>query len=71
MITGPARPDRQWPIACHDAAGRSCELAVFGDLGRVVLLFPPGEFAVLTTTAVDQLRQAMSEAAAGSKADRS
>jgi hypothetical protein len=63
MTTEPTRPDKQWPIPCRDAAGRTRELSVFGDLGRAVLIFPPGEFAVLTTTAVAQLRHAMHQAA--------
>ena len=39
---------RQWRIRCQDVANRERFLTLFVEHGRVVLVGPPGESAVLT-----------------------
>lgn len=56
------RPDRL--IGCRDLAGHRCEIIVFADQGRVVLIAPAGETAVLTTTQSGRLRAALRDAIA-------
>jgi hypothetical protein len=46
-------------IRCQDLAGRRHELIVFVDCGRVVLIAPPAETAVLTPEQVGALRAAL------------
>ncbi len=52
----------EWTVACRDLAGRRRELTVFVNAGRVVLIAPPGEAAVLTSLDVGRLRAALREA---------
>ena len=49
-------------ISCRDVAGRRRDIIVFADRGRVVMLSPPGETAVLTPVEVGRLRSALREA---------
>jgi hypothetical protein len=58
----PAR-SRQWRIRCQDVANRERFLTLFVEHGRVVLVGPPGESAVLTPGQLGQLRTALQEAA--------
>jgi hypothetical protein len=58
----PAR-SRQWRIRCQDVANRERFLTVFVEHGRVVLVGPPGESAVLSAGQLGQLRTALQEAA--------
>lgn len=58
----PAR-SRQWRIRCQDVANRERLLTLFVEHGRVVLVGPPGESAVLTPGQLGQLRTALQEAA--------
>ena len=58
----PAGP-RQWRVRCQDAADRERFVTVFVEHGRVVLVGPPGEAAVLTPGQLGQLRTALQEAA--------
>ena len=58
----PAR-SRQWRIRCQDVANRERFLTLFVEHGRVVLVGPPGESAVLTAGQLGQLRTALQEAA--------
>ncbi|WP_157433912.1 MULTISPECIES: hypothetical protein [Actinoalloteichus] len=44
-------------------ANRACVITVLVDHGRVVLLGPPGETAVLTASEVSRLRTVLQEAA--------
>ena len=53
----------EWRIRCHDVVSRERCLTVLVDKGRVLLVGPPGETAVLTTEQLDQLRNALEEAA--------
>ncbi len=53
---------REWSIACRDVAGRRRDLVVFVRQGRVVLVAPPGETAVLAPLDVGRLRAALREA---------
>jgi len=49
-------------ISCRDVAGRRRDIIVFTDRGRVVMVSPPGETAVLTTLEVGRLRAALRDA---------
>jgi hypothetical protein len=72
LVTAPARRapvlgtrgrPRQWRIRCQDVANRERFLTLFVEHGRVVLVGPPGESAVLTAGQLGQLRVAPQEAA--------
>ena len=54
---------RQWRIRCQDVANRERFLTVLVEHGRVVLVGPPGETAVLTSGQLGQLRAVLHEAA--------
>jgi hypothetical protein len=54
---------RQWRIHCRDVASRERFLTVLVEHGRVVLVGPPGETAVLTAGQLGQLRAVLQEAA--------
>lgn len=58
----PAR-SRHWRIRCQDVTDRERFLTLFVEHGRVVLVGPPGESAVLTPGQLGQLRTALQEAA--------
>ncbi|HEX2130525.1 MAG TPA: hypothetical protein VHH15_03130 [Actinophytocola sp.] len=53
---------KEWAIACRDVAGRRRDLTVFVRQGRVVLVAPPGETAVLAPLDVGRLRAALRDA---------
>lgn len=53
---------KEWSIACRDVAGRRRDLTVFVRQGRVVLVAPPGETAVLAPLDVGRLRAALRDA---------
>lgn len=72
LVTAPTRPaqvlggpgrSRQWRIRCQDVANRERFLTLFVEHGKVVLVGPPGESAVLTPAQLGQLRAALQEAA--------
>jgi hypothetical protein len=50
-------------VRCQDVANRERFLTLFVEHGRVVLVGPPGESAVLTPAQLTQLRSALQEAA--------
>ncbi|AOS60891.1 hypothetical protein [Actinoalloteichus hymeniacidonis] len=52
-----------WLVDCRDVANRPCVITVLVDNGKVVLLGPPGETAVLTQAEVGRLRTVLQEAA--------
>ncbi len=54
---------RQWRVRCQDVANRERFMTLFVEHGRVVLVGPPGESAVLTPAQLTQLRTALQEAA--------
>ncbi|MFI9008686.1 hypothetical protein ACIGNX_15805 [Actinosynnema sp. NPDC053489] len=54
---------RWWRIRCSDVVDRERCLTVVVDRGRVVLVGPPGETAVLSADQLGQLRAALREAA--------
>ncbi|MEU6154838.1 hypothetical protein ABZ816_33090 [Actinosynnema sp. NPDC047251] len=54
---------RWWRIRCSDVVDRERCLTVLVDQGRVVLVGPPGETAVLSADQLVQLRAALREAA--------
>lgn len=56
-------------IACRDLAGRRHDIIVFVDHGRVVLITPPAETAVLAPLEVGQLRAALRAALLEAAAD--
>lgn len=63
-VDSAARPRaRQWRVRCQDVANRERFLMLFVEHGRVVLVGPPGESAVLTPAQLTQLRTALQEAA--------
>lgn len=53
---------KEWSVSCRDIAGRRRDLTVFVSSGRVVLVSPPGETAVLTPLDVGRLRAALRDA---------
>jgi len=52
----------EWSISCRDLAGRRRDVTVFVSSGRVVLVAPPGEAAVLEPLDVGRLRAALRDA---------
>ncbi|MQA10136.1 MAG: hypothetical protein GEU98_16600 [Pseudonocardiaceae bacterium] len=54
-------PD-EWSISCHDLAGRKRDLTVAVSRGRIVVVAPPGEAAVLAPLDVGRLRAALRDA---------
>ena len=54
---------RAWQIHCRDVVNRERHLTVVVDKGRVVLMGPPGETAVLSAGQLGQLRTVLREAA--------
>lgn len=53
---------REWSIACRDLAGRRRSVTVMASEGKVVVMAPPGEAAVLSPLDVGRLRAALREA---------
>lgn len=54
----------EFALACRDLAGKRHEVLVLAsDDGRVVLVVPPGETAVLTLPQVGRLRASLRDAA--------
>lgn len=53
---------REWSIACRDLAGRRKSVTVLVTEGKVVLMAPPGEAAVLSPLEVGRLRAALRDA---------
>jgi len=62
-VDEPAQRTRQWRIRCQDVANRERFITLFVEHGRVVLVGPPGESAVLSPGQLNQLRTALREAA--------
>lgn len=62
-VDGPATRTRQWRVRCQDVANRERFITLFVEHGRVVLVGPPGESAVLSPGQLNQLRAALQEAA--------
>jgi hypothetical protein len=54
---------RVWRVSCGDVINRDRCLTVLVEKNKVVLVGPPGETAVLTTSQLGQLRTALREAA--------
>lgn len=54
---------RAWQVRCQDVVNRERCLTVVVDKGRVVLMGPPGETAVLSAGQLGQLRTVLREAA--------
>ncbi|GAB2974949.1 hypothetical protein LWP59_31400 [Amycolatopsis acidiphila] len=52
----------EWSVSCRDLAGRKRDLTVFVSSGRVVVVAPPGEAAVLEPLDVGRLRAALRDA---------
>ncbi|MGH3451706.1 MAG: hypothetical protein ACRDQW_13475 [Haloechinothrix sp.] len=55
----------EWTIACRDLAGRRRTVTVSVREGKVVLIAPPGETAVLAPLDVGRLRAALRDAVVG------
>jgi hypothetical protein len=53
---------KEWSVSCRDIAGRRRDLTVFVSGGRIVLVSPPGETAVLSPLDVGRLRAALRDA---------
>lgn len=53
---------QEWTIACRDLAGRRRNVTVYASEGKVVLIAPPGETAVLGPLDVGRLRAALRDA---------
>lgn len=62
----------EWSVSCRDLAGRKSDLTVFVNSGRVIVVAPPGDAAVLAPLDVGRLRAALREAvvAAGRQDER-
>jgi hypothetical protein len=54
---------KDWLISCRDVAGRRRDIIVFTEGGRVVVVSPPGETAVLSPPEAKRLRAALQDAA--------
>lgn len=52
----------EWSVSCQDLAGRKRDLTVSVSHGRVVVVAPPGEAAVLAPLDVGRLRAALRDA---------
>lgn len=52
----------EWTVACRDLAGRRRSVTVIASEGKVVLVAPPGEAAVLAPLDVGRLRAALRDA---------
>ena len=63
QATGSPDGRRAWQIHCRDVVNRERHLTVVVDNGRVVLMGPPGETAVLSAGQLGQLRTVLREAA--------
>lgn len=63
QATSPADGRRAWQVHCRDVVNRERCLTVVVDKGRVVLMGPPGETAVLSAGQLGQLRTVLREAA--------
>jgi hypothetical protein len=61
--TSPSDGRRAWQVHCRDVVNRERCLTVVVDKGRVVLMGPPGETAVLSVGQLGQLRTVLREAA--------
>jgi hypothetical protein len=59
-----ARPRKDRQVACRDLAGRRRNIVMFVEAGRVVLIAPPGETAVLDVLEVGRLRAELRDAIA-------
>lgn len=53
----------EWRIRCQDILSRDRAIAVFVRSGRVLLVGPPGETAVLSSEELGELRTALDQAA--------
>lgn len=53
---------KEWSVTCRDVAGRKRDLTVLVRQGRVVLVAPPGEMAILSPLDVGRLRAALRDA---------
>jgi hypothetical protein len=54
----------QWLVQCADPFGRDRAMTVLAETGRVVMVSPPGESAVLSVPQLRSLGQALDHAAA-------
>jgi hypothetical protein len=54
---------QEWSVTCKDVAGRSREVTVMVNEGRIVLVCPPGELALFDPLEIGRLRAALQEAA--------
>lgn len=50
---------REWSVACRDLDGRRRSVTILADQGKVVLMSPTGEPAVLSPMDVGRLRAAL------------
>lgn len=64
------RAQKERVIACRDVLDRTRSVRVFADAGRVVVVGPPGETAILTVVECGQLRDALLDAELLSLAQR-
>lgn len=60
---------KEWTVNCRDIAGRRRGVTIFARQGRVVLVAPPGETAVLNPLDVGKLRAALRDAVVDASAD--
>jgi hypothetical protein len=54
--------NKEWSVSCRDIAGRRREVTIFVRQGRVMLVAPPGETAILSPLDVGRLRAALRDA---------
>ncbi|WP_436494811.1 hypothetical protein [Actinokineospora sp. HUAS TT18] len=60
---------KEWTVSCRDIAGRRRDVTVFVRQGRVVLVAPPGETAILSPLDVGRLRAALRDAVVDASVD--
>lgn len=58
--------ENAWQVQCRDLTGKRREVSVSVDDGRIVVVVPPGETAVLSPLEVGRLRAALRDAAVSS-----
>jgi hypothetical protein len=62
-LSGPVSAEQHWWVACADPFGRDRAMNVLVRQGRVVMVTPPGESAVLSAHQTRLLGHALAHAA--------
>jgi hypothetical protein len=63
-VLAAAMAEQRWTVECADLFGRSRGITVLTHVGRIVMVVPAGESALLTASEVDELTGALDAAIA-------